>query len=587
MLLIGIFLTVLSLTAAGSLGVLLVLGMKKLFGKRLGARWNYLVWLLPLALYLVPVYLPQGEHPVRKAPQVLLPAAGAPAAVPKPVVPGGTALVGDTPAIFIPDLWELCQQLLPALALLWLLGLILSAAVRLADHRRLARSLEKCSHLPEENGRAAALFSRLLEEMNIPQGRVELWLCPGVESPLLLGLWRPRVILPEEDLPEERLEMMLRHELNHYRGRDLWLKAIALVAACIHWFNPLSRWLVRDLDRCCELRCDQRTTAGMGPGDRRQYGQMLLDVAQGQVAEISVSAGAAALAMDKAALKRRLELLCTGGKTGPWGRLLAWVLALTVAAAGVACSAATNPGPEALSSQSAASDGEETPEELEVPTDPPPSQSLEPSPPASTSSNSEPAPAPETEPETSEPPASIPPDQDQPPETPPPAPTLEEDPASPSEPAGEVRQHTAEDYTLPLEEQERLTKDLSWDKTLLWPVDGGKIIIDFYGYYGHTGIDIGANTGTQIYAAADGVVVYATNYSLWPYGKSVIIDHGDGARTRYAHCAEVYVEPGDIVNRGELIAIMGRTGNTSNTALCFELRIDGEPLDPTEYISTP
>lgn len=284
MLLIGIFLTVLSLTAAGSLGVLLVLGMKKLFGKRLGARWNYLVWLLPLALYLVPVYLPQGEHPVRKAPQVLLPAAGAPAAVPKPVVPGGTALVGDTPAIFIPDLWELCQQLLPALALLWLLGLILSAAVRLADHRRLARSLEKCSHLPEENGRAAALFSRLLEEMNIPQGRVELWLCPGVESPLLLGLWRPRVILPEEDLPEERLEMMLRHELNHYRGRDLWLKAIALVAACIHWFNPLSRWLVRDLDRCCELRCDQRTTAGMGPGDRRQYGQMLLDVAQGQVA---------------------------------------------------------------------------------------------------------------------------------------------------------------------------------------------------------------------------------------------------------------------------------------------------------------
>ena len=139
--------------------------------------------------------------------------------------------MGGTPAIFIPDLWELCQQLLPALALLWLLGLILSAAVRLADHRRLARSLEKCSHLPEENGRAAALFSRLLEEMNIPQGRVELWLCPGVESPLLLGLWRPRVILPEEDLPEERLEMMLRHELNHYRGRDLWLKAIALVAA--------------------------------------------------------------------------------------------------------------------------------------------------------------------------------------------------------------------------------------------------------------------------------------------------------------------------------------------------------------------
>ena len=106
----------------------------------------------------------------------------------------------------------------------------------------------------------------------------------------------------------------------------------------------------------------------------------------------------------------------------------------------------------------------------------------------------------------------------------------------------------------------------------------------FNGYYGHTGMDIAADSGTEIYAAADGQVVYASNYSVWPYGKSVLIDHGDGVRTRYAHCSKVTVSQGDVVSRGELIGLVGRTGNASGSHCHFEVRLDGQPADPAGYL---
>jgi len=583
----GIFRWVLSLTAAGSLGVLLALGMKRLWGDRLGPRWNYLVWLLPLALYLVPVWVPAGNAPAAAAPAAL-PAGGAalvPAA-PKPVPPAAPiARGGGLPLPSLPDLDLLWREILPVLALVWLLGLLLTAAVRLAEYRSLTRGMAKCSHRPEEGGRAVEIYEGLLAELGIPHGRVELLICPGVESPLLLGLWRPRVVLPREDCGEARLEMMLRHELNHYRGRDLWLKAAALGAACVHWFNPLAGLLVKDLDRCCELWCDQRTTAGMDSDGRRQYGRMLLDVAQGQ-GEPFVPAGAA-LAMNKEELKHRLELLRAGGATGPRARAAAWLLALMIAAAGTACSAATNPGPEALAPEPSLFDAEG---DLEEPKDVPAFQSQDPAPPESAPGSDE-AGQPEGFQDSG--PVDGAENADEPPapaSTPALVPEGEALPAeeeTAEEETPEVDQFQEGDFEkLDPEESERLTRDLTWDKALIWPVDGGSMSAGFHDYPGHTGMDIKAAVGTEIYAAADGVVTYAVYRPIWPYGKSILIDHGGGVTTYYAHCSEVLVKAGDTVKRGDLIGKVGRSGNATGYVCHFELQIDGEAQDPSPYTGT-
>ncbi len=98
----------------------------------------------------------------------------------------------------------------------------------------------------------------------------------------------------------------------------------------------------------------------------------------------------------------------------------------------------------------------------------------------------------------------------------------------------------------------------------------------------HTGIDISAATDVEICAYADGMIKKAVVSDVG-YGNHLIIEH-DGFETLYAHCSELLVKEGDTVKAGETIAIAGNTGRSTGTHLHFEIRIDGIPVDPLEYI---
>jgi murein DD-endopeptidase MepM/ murein hydrolase activator NlpD len=97
----------------------------------------------------------------------------------------------------------------------------------------------------------------------------------------------------------------------------------------------------------------------------------------------------------------------------------------------------------------------------------------------------------------------------------------------------------------------------------------------------HSGTDFGADYGSTIRAANTGTVIYAGWYG--GYGNAVIIDHGNGITTLYGHSSELYVAEGQVVQRGQAIAAVGSTGLSTGPHLHFEVRKDGEPVDPMDY----
>lgn len=119
-----------------------------------------------------------------------------------------------------------------------------------------------------------------------------------------------------------------------------------------------------------------------------------------------------------------------------------------------------------------------------------------------------------------------------------------------------------------------------------WPVPGVTYISSGFGMrWGsmHKGIDIAAGRGTKIVAADSGRVIQLTSGWGGGYGNSVYIDHGNGYSTRYAHCDSVCVSVGQQVTKGQLIAYMGSTGDSTGNHCHFEIRVNGSPQNPLNY----
>lgn len=101
----------------------------------------------------------------------------------------------------------------------------------------------------------------------------------------------------------------------------------------------------------------------------------------------------------------------------------------------------------------------------------------------------------------------------------------------------------------------------------------------------HAGIDIAVNEGTAVFAALDGTV-RLSEQSDTGYGNQLVLDHADGTATRYAHCSTLLCKEGDTVRKGDLIALVGSTGNSTGPHLHFEVLQNGAAVDPTAFLTT-
>ena len=132
----------------------------------------------------------------------------------------------------------------------------------------------------------------------------------------------------------------------------------------------------------------------------------------------------------------------------------------------------------------------------------------------------------------------------------------------------------------------------------IWPIDRSALHNNHIGAFSprryhpilkrvqaHTGIDFGCDRGTEVYATGDGIVAEASAGYNGGYGRQVLLNHGFGYKTRYAHLDKILVEPGQRVTRGQVIALTGNSGRSTGPHLHYEVIRRGVPVNPINYFN--
>lgn len=156
---------------------------------------------------------------------------------------------------------------------LWAFGAGISLLYLAWGYVRMCRDLKRRRQAPSEAELHELEKQRRLL-MVLPN--VQLYRVSGLGSPMLMGFFRPAVLLPE-NLPEGALAVTLAHELTHLKRRDLWYKLLLALARCLHWFNPMVWLMCRRAGRDVELCCDYDLLRSRDEDARRSYGQAILD----------------------------------------------------------------------------------------------------------------------------------------------------------------------------------------------------------------------------------------------------------------------------------------------------------------------
>ena len=153
------------------------------------------------------------------------------------------------------------------------MSIILRNIWRLLHYRCL---FEQASHDVNSHLQQIALEAARLVGVT---GEVRLLASPLVQSPMLVGFFRPTILLPSEHLPDSDARYILAHELTHFRRRDLWKKFLMNMIQCIHWFNPVVYLLSRDFAYWLETSCDEEVVSSLDYAQRKEYGYLLINYA--------------------------------------------------------------------------------------------------------------------------------------------------------------------------------------------------------------------------------------------------------------------------------------------------------------------
>lgn len=325
------------MSVSGSLLILALLFIKRLWKDKISRQWQYYIWLPVLLRLLLPfspqisllgkTYLAADQAVFQSA---LLPQQDKPGTLSdipaSEINPSDESISIQTehPAAVHP-FSDIGTLLLRHIWLVWLtaaLGLLIRKITAWQSFMRYVHA----GTVPVCDIEMLDRLSSAAKQAGIRRP-AELGVNPMLSSPMLTGFFHPCIVLTDINIPEKDFVYTVLHELIHLRRLDLIYKWLVQAAVCLHWFNPLVHLMSREISRDCEFSCDEAVLTKIGPANAPAYGKTLLD-AMAAAGRYQQNSQAVTLNRNKRLLKERLGAIMNYKRKTKAVRFLTGVLTL-------------------------------------------------------------------------------------------------------------------------------------------------------------------------------------------------------------------------------------------------------------------
>ncbi len=345
-----------SMSLSGALLILVLLAGKRFWQDKLSRQWQYYIWIIVIWRLLVP-FAPEFNlmETARQTVESIM-HSNAPSARPQTLwnrsadmdidasrLMQGKEQTGSAvqsmpsqkPAsrkAMMLNNWidRLKNSMLLLCRQFWLIWLIAVSGLlirKITMYQSFVRYI-KAGNIPVADTEMLDRFSAVAKQAGI-KGTIELCVNSQVASPMLMGFFRPCVILPSTNLSETAFYYIVLHELTHCKRLDILYKWLVQITVCLHWFNPMVYLMRRELAKACEFSCDAAVLARVGDIHAPKYGKTLLD-AMAAVRKYKEAFGAVTLSQNKQLLKERLCAVMKYQKKSKKARLLTGALTLGI-----------------------------------------------------------------------------------------------------------------------------------------------------------------------------------------------------------------------------------------------------------------
>ena len=211
-------------------------------------------------------------------------------------------------------------------AAVWLIGLIMFVVYHSVKHYHFIKMVRRWSKAITDEYMLSSLKS-LKSEMGITK-RIPIYLCSCVGSPVMIGLFNPCIFFPTVELAQDEICFILKHELVHYKRKDLLYKYLVLAATAIHWFNPIVYIIARTINILCEMSCDAAVVQSTDMDTRQSYSETIIGVVKYH-SKLKTALSTNFYGGRKGVIKRFLSIMDTRKKK-MGAEIVCVVLALTV-----------------------------------------------------------------------------------------------------------------------------------------------------------------------------------------------------------------------------------------------------------------